>query len=442
MGGFFIPFPKSYNGKIGTNRFSGADKLKKLVGLLVLSTGLLTGCGEEKQNVVNLSYVDTHWTAEYITLDHEVQAIEAKDVLAYCEQGKLLNDIEEDHLSVLGVTFASRMPFIEHDTEIYAFNEVTFVEGDAVYALCKSEHLEEYRAVKLEERPDFLKDETAREIELLPSVVSGTEEILQKLSSEDAIHSYGQDLTIRPFMNSLYTISTGFNGSIEFVFEDDGGFTPYLDFAPYVFQEDHHIALGYDAITNTPYMLMSSDGIHYGQYLLNDDEVWIGVSNLNVRTLLEDDTLKPLEPLPLYELTYESNGQKMTKTISIRFKPNALMTEPSESSATSGGYIHKSPYHPNVPFVFPDAVDVDQKGFERLVEALETATPSKKTGDAGQYGYLTLINGNLGQEFKLSYHKRSKKVDVYITDLKTDEQFKLSSAGAEAFNDIFPQALD
>lgn len=402
---------------------------------------LATGCGRD-QEIVRYDIVEPHWKAEHITPELEVRAIKAKDVLNYCEQGELLNDIEEDHLSLLGVTFASRMPFTEPDTETYAFNELTFVEGDAVYVLCKSEHLEEYRAVKLEARPEFLRDETAREIPLLPSVVSGTEDIQEKLSSEDAIHPYGQDLTIRPFLDSLYTISSGFNGSIEFGIEDDGVFTPYLNFAPYVVREDTHVALGYGTKTKTPYMLMSSDGIYYGQYSLNDDEVWDGVDNLNVRTLLEGDTLKPLEPFPLYELTYESNGQKMTKTISIRFKPNPFITEPTDTDAISIGYVHKSPYHHGVPLYYPDAVSIEGPSYEQLTEALETGTPSTKNGEAGEYMYLTLLKGNRGQEFELSYHKRSKKIDVFVKDVKTGDVFKLSSIGAETFQELFPQAFE
>ncbi|TCI24401.1 hypothetical protein EVJ30_12165 [Exiguobacterium sp. SH5S13] len=402
---------------------------------------LAAGCARD-QEVVRYDVVEAHWTAEHITHDLEVQAIKAKDMLTYCEQGELLNDIEEDHLSLLGVTFASRMPFTEPDTETYAFNEASFVEGDAVYALCKSDHVEGYRAVKLEERPEFLKDETAREISLLPSVVSGTEEIRERLSREEAIHSYRQDLTIRPFMNSLYTISPGFNGSIEFGIGDDGVFTPYLDFAPYVVREDTHVALGYGTKTKTPYMLMSSDGIHYGQHSLNDGELLVGVDNLNVRTLLEGGTLEPLEPFPLYELTYESNGQKMTKTISIRFKPNPFITEPTDTDAVSIGYVHKYPYHPSVPFYYPDAVSIEGQGYERLTEALETGTPSTKSGEAGEYMYLTLLKGNRGQQFELSYHKRSQKVDVFVKDMNTDEQFKLSSEGAKIFHELFPSAVE
>lgn len=402
---------------------------------------LATGCGRD-QEIVRYDIVEPHWKAEHITPELEVRAIKAKDVLNYCEQGELLNDIEEDHLSLLGVTFASRMPFTEPDTETYSFNELTFVEGDAVYVICKSEPLEEYRAVKLEARPEFLKDETARQIPLLPSVVSGTEAIQEKLSSEDAIRPYGQDLTIRPFLDSLYTISSGFNGSIEFGIEDDGVFTSYLNFAPYVVRDDTHVALGYGMKTKKPYMLMSSDGIHYGQYSLNDDEVRDGVDNLNVRTLLEGDTLKPLEPFPLYELTYESNGQKMTKTISIRFKPNPFIMKPTDTDAISIGYVHKYPYHPGVSFNHPDAVSIEGQGYEQLIEALETGTSSTKNGEAGEYRYLTLMKGNRGQKFELSYHKRSKKIDVFVKDMETGNVFKLSSVGAETFQELFPQAFE
>ncbi|MGH1444332.1 MAG: hypothetical protein ACRAUN_12650, partial [Exiguobacterium profundum] len=54
------------------------------------------------------------------------------------------------------------------------------------------------------------------------------------------------------------------------------------------------------------------------------------------------------------------------------------------------------------------------------------------------YPLLTIIDGWKGQEFQLSFKKRSKKVDVYVTDETRDQTFKLSSAGAETFFSYFP----
>ncbi|MGY0203356.1 hypothetical protein ACW7EJ_07130, partial [Acinetobacter soli] len=67
---------------------------------------------------------------------------------------------------------------------------------------------------------------------------------------------------------------------------------------------------------------------------------------------------------------------------------------------------------------------------------------TKRVGESGAYNYLTLFQGNRGQQFELSYHKRSSKVDVYIEEIDTERQFKLTSEGAETFQDVFPQAFE
>lgn len=82
------------------------------------------------------------------------------------------------------------------------------------------------------------------------------------------------------------------------------------------------------------------------------------------------------------------------------------------------------------------------EAYDRLVEAIETARPSTKSGETEDYKYLTLLRGNLGQQFEVSYQQRSKKVDVYVKDVKTGEVFKLSSVGAETFQELYPQAFE
>ncbi|WP_396128018.1 hypothetical protein [Exiguobacterium mexicanum] len=42
----------------------------------------------------------------------------------------------------------------------------------------------------------------------------------------------------------------------------------------------------------------------------------------------------------------------------------------------------------------------------------------------------------------MSYQQRSKKIDVFVKDVKTGEVFKLSSVGAEVFQELFPQAFE
>ncbi|TCI45772.1 hypothetical protein EVJ27_07855 [Exiguobacterium sp. SH3S2] len=412
----------------------------KKITLLWMGMLILTAGCSEKAEVVRYDHIDAHWQAERISSGSRETDVDAEGILKQCEASKLLSTIEGDHFTVLGMAYATRMPFIDNDAEVYAFNEVSYVEGDAVYAFCKSDQLEGYRAVALDTRPSYLKDKTGVEFPLLPTIELASQEVRDALHKPDAIYNDGQE--VRPFLDTLYTISPGFNGGIEFGIGDGGVFFPYFDFGPYLAKFDSYVAIGYDISTNMPYLLLSQDGINYGMYALSDSDLVNGVDSLSVRSLSKGGKMDSMSPLSLYELTYETEGQTKTTTVSIRFKKSPLITETADTDAVSIGYVHKYMYEPGVSFNYPDAVSIRGQGYERLTEALETGTPSTKSGEAGEYMYLTLLKGNRGQQFELSYHKRSQKVDVFVKDMDTDEQFKLSSEGAKIFHELFPGAVE
>lgn len=400
----------------------------------------LSGC-DESEDVVRYNYIESHWTAERVTMDEQVQQADPKTILTQCEEQELVSEIEGEALTMLGIAYATRMPFTEQDGTTYAFTQVAYVEGESLYALCQSNHLEGYRAVKLETRPDFLKDEQGIEIPIRPHIESAADEARDTLQRKDSIYEDGQGQRIRPFTETLMTISPSFNGVIEFGIGDEGIYHPYFDFAPYLVKQDTYVALGYDVSTNLPYMLLSHDGRYYGTHPIHDSDFVQGADHVSVRALVEEKTLDPLQPSPLYELTFELDGQIVTKKLSIRFHPNALLREPSEVEPMSLAYLHRSAYQPNVPFYYPDAISLGHDAHERLIEALNEANPTKRVGESGAYNYLTLFQGNRGQQFELSYHKRSSKLDVYIKEIDTERQFKLTSEGAETFQDVFPQAF-
>ncbi|WP_260564119.1 hypothetical protein [Exiguobacterium himgiriensis] len=407
------------------------------IGLILL----LTGCAAS-EDVVQYEYVASHWTAERMMMNESVQQVDPKTILTQCEEQELVSEIEEETLTMLGIAYATRMPFSEQDGTTYAFTQVAYVEGESLYALCQSNHLESYRAVKLETRPDFLKDEEGIKVPMRPQIESATDEARETLQRKDSIYEDGQGQKIRPFTETLMTISPSFNGTIEFGVGDEGIYHPYFDFAPYLVKHDTNVALGYDVLTNEAYMLLSHDGRYYGTYPIQDSDLVQGVDHISVRVLADEKILEPLQPFPLYELTLEIDGQVVTKTVSIRFQSNALLQEPSEVEPVSLAYLHRFPYQPNVPFHYPDAISLNQDAHTRLIEALNDANPTKRVGDSGAYNYLTLFQGNRSQQFELSYHKRSSKVDVYVKEIDSAQQFKLTSEGAETFRDVFPQAFE
>ena len=88
---------------------------------------------------------------------------------------------------------------------------------------------------------------------------------------------------------------------------------------------------------------------------------------------------------------------------------------------------------------FAEYSEATKEEAKELFDIVNEADPVDRRGEDSEYRYLTLTDGWKGQVFEISYQKRSKKVDIYLTDPLRDQTFKLSSEGAESFLDIFPR---
>ncbi|WP_396128019.1 hypothetical protein [Exiguobacterium mexicanum] len=368
--------------------------------LAAMSLLLMTaGCSEDA-DVIRYDHIEEHWQAERVTINSQEPVVNAEAILNQCEDGELLSELDGETFSILGMAGATRAPFITDDYDGYSFSEVTYVEGDAVYALCQSEQMDGVRAVVLKERPSYLKDEVGTEISFLPTVHVATANERAALHKPDAFYENGQD--IEPYPVTLMRISPGFSGTVEVGIGEGGRFNPYFDFSPNLTPFDLFIALGRDTETNMPYLLMSygGDGARYSASILQDTDLLNGADSLTFRRVHNGGTMEPMTPYPLYDLTIDVDGQKMTKTVSMRYRSNALLTDTANSNEIAVAYLHKYPYHREVPLPYPDAVSVSGEANERLVEALETASPSTKSGETKDYKHLTLLRGNLGNSSK------------------------------------------
>ncbi|ERG66847.1 hypothetical protein M467_06085 [Exiguobacterium chiriqhucha RW-2] len=422
---------------------SGLNMKKR--ALMSLSLLWLTaGCSEDV-DVVRYGHIEEHWQAERVTLNSQEPVVDAETILNQCEDKERLTELDGETFSILGMAYATRAPLMNDDYYGYSFNEVTYVEGDTIYALCKSDRMdgmEGYRAVELAERPAYLKDEVGTEISFLPTVHIATANERAALHKPDAFYDNGQDM--EPYPVTLMRISPGFSGTVEIGIEEGGYFNPFFHFLPNLRPSDVFIALGRDKATNMPHLLQSygGDKARYSSSILQDADLLNGADSLTFRRIHNGGTMEPMTPYPLYDLTIDVDGQNVTKTVSMRYRTSPLLTDPADLDEIAVAYLHQYPYHREVPLPYPDAVNVSGKAYDRLVEALETARPSTKSGDTNDYKYLTLLHGNLGQQFDVSYQQRSKKVDVFVKDVKSGEVFKLSSAGAETFQELFPQAFE
>ena len=413
--------------------------MKKRTLMTLLLLWLTAGCSKDI-DVVRYSHIEEHWQAERIAMHRQEPVVDAEAILNQCEDQERLASLDGETFSVLGMAYATRASFIDDDYDGYSFNEVVYVEGDAVYALCKSDRMEGYQAVELEERPTYLRDEIGTEISFLPTVHVATANERASLHMPDAYHENGQDIESYP--SSIMKITPGLSGVIEIKLGEGGFFNPYFDFSPNLRQFDVFIGLGRSVETNLPLLLMSHDGTHYSSSLLEDAELLNGADSLTFRRVFEGGTMDPLEQIPLYDITVDVNGQTVTKTLSMRYRPSPLLNDPANLDEIAVAYLHKYPYHREVPLSYPDAVSVSEEAYARLIEAINTASPSTKSGETKDYKYLTLLHGNLGQQFEVSYEHRSKKVDVFVKEMKTGEVFKLSSVGAETFQELFPKAFE
>lgn len=417
-------------------------KIRTLAALsLILIT---TGCSEGV-DVVRYGHIEEHWQAERVTLNGQEPVMDAEAILNQCEDKERLAKLDEETFSILGMAYATRSPLITDDYDGFSFTEVTYVEGNAVYALCRSDRMDGmqgYRAVELAERPVYLQDESGTEISFLPTVHVATEAERASLNKPDDFYEDGQE--IEPYPVTLLRISPGLSGTVEIGIGEGGFFSPYFDFSPGLRPFDLFIALGRNTETNLPLLLTSygGDSARYSSSVLQDTDLLNGADSLTFRRVFEGGTMEPMTSYPLYDLSIVMDGQSVTKTVSMRYRPSSFLTDASDLDEIAIAYLHKYPYHREVPLSYPDALNVSGKAYDQLVEAIETASPSTKSGETKVYKHLTLLRGTLGQQFEVSYQQRSKKVDVYVKDVKTGEVFKLSSVGAETFQQLFPQAFE
>jgi hypothetical protein len=145
------------------------------------------------------------------------------------------------------------------------------------------------------------------------------------------------------------------------------------------------------------------------------------------------------------------NGKRVKEEVSLTYTKGEFATNESIKDSTEAGliahpsvprgpffFLHKSPLDEATTLDYPDTLRAAGIDMSDLMNAFKEAEPVNRAGEVGDYPLLTIIDGWKGQEFQLSFQKRSKKVDVYVTDETRNQTFKLSSAGAETFFSYFP----
>lgn len=425
--------------------------MKKLVGLLLLSTGLLTGCGEEKQDVVNLSYVDAHWTVSKYSLEQPVVLESAGETLAACT-GDLTTELKGD-LTVFDTVVASRHPMTDTGWE-YGFKAVTYIQGDENYAMCRDMASPHYSVEMVDAFPEFVDLTAGHSIRHYPSVRPADEAARLAVQNADELTEAGNE--IEPFPDTVMAFSPAIHGEIELTVGDRPSQFPLFAFEPMMADvEDVKLAIGYDSRDAKPYVLLLLADLYVSVsplHTINDPtKEEPTYDDLVVKRLPLDTELVPNKTYPLYEFSYTRDGEAVTETASITYRAAKLLstderktleTHPNEEymPIVTGPlvYLHQEPFDNESTVSYPAVLRAAGNEMDDLIQAIDSAEPTKRVGDQGDYPLLTIVDGLKGQEFKVTYKQRSKKLDIYVTDQSTEETYKLTSEGAETFLSYFP----
>lgn len=425
--------------------------MKKLVGMLMLSTGLLAGCGEEKQDVVNLSYIDTHWTVS--TYAHEQPKIieSVSETLQACT-GDLTTELEGD-LTVFDTVLANRHPMTDTGEE-YAFKSVTYIKGDHDYALCRDMVSNRFQVEVIKSFPNFVDLSAGSVINRRPHVRPA--DVAAEATLRDAEELNEPENAVVPFFDTLVSISPAFDGEIELTVGDRPNQFPLFTFDPTMaHMEEAKVGIGYHPGEKKPYILMMVAELYVSisplDLVLDPTEEVPQYHDLSVERHPLDAELVPDQPYPLYDFSYSRDGETVTETVTITYRASELLSTAERKALESNPedqfmpietkplvYLHQQPFNTESTLSYPYLLRASGIEMDDLIQAIDDAEPTNRSGDAGEYPFLTIVEGLKGQEFDVTYKQRSKKLDIYVTDRSTDETYKLTSEGAETFLSYFP----
>lgn len=429
--------------------------MMKRMLLMLCTVVLLTGCGSEKKDVVQLDYMPEQWNvndlyANQMDTDSETWSTA---ILGACT-GEPLPQIEGD-VTVFNSYAVNRKVMIS-DYDPSSYKLVTFLKGKENYTICYDGDYSNMRLGKIDELPDFLDLTSGVEVPSIPSIEVGTREEEEIVEQSDSSEYLGMPINL--FEDTMVHLTSPLNGAIALTVGEQEGIFPISFIEPYNAQMGTaKIAVGYnDKLKAAHFYFETENGTPSIQpFLVLNEKEWahepIQFEELQVERVLQTDTLEPNVKTPLYTFSYMKNGKRVKEEVSLTYTKGEFATKESIKESTEAGLI-ANPSVPRGPFVFvhksslddattldyPDALRAAGINMSDLMNAFEEAEPVDRAGEVGDYPLLTIIDGWKGQEFQLSFKKRSKKIDVYVTDESSNQTFKLSSAGAETFFSYFP----
>ncbi|WP_214838743.1 hypothetical protein [Exiguobacterium sp. s122] len=399
---------------------------------------------------MKLDYIDEQWIVGNYTSEKKA-TIGVETVLEACT-GELTTTLEGE-LTVRDTVVVSRPPFTNIGDD-FMYKAVTYVEGDQLYAVCRDMVSPHLQAEVVPSFPEQIV--TAQPVDRAPVVLPVSPADKEAFLEAETLQHHPFKLV--PFRDAVFSFSQAFYGEIEIAID---GWPPL--FPLHMFEPasagigDIQMMLASSETESLPYILMRyGDGSVSSQPLevtFDAEMVAPRFESLEIERLpIDTGALMPDVSYPVFALHYEKDGKPETSEMTFTYREGTFSTEEDRDlrqqfadeqlgnqSASPSVYVHKRPFNFDETLGYPDVLKAAGTDFNELIEAVELAEPVKRGGETGEYRLLTIVDGLKGQQFAISFKQRSKKRDVYITDLLSEQTFKLTSTGAETFFSYFPQ---
>ncbi|WP_214749032.1 hypothetical protein [Exiguobacterium sp. s189] len=421
--------------------------MKRLLFTLC-TVGILSGCGGEEVNVVKLDHMPSQWDVRDMNSFTTGPETWASDLLLACTDDPI-PQINED-VTVYHSYVLNRKAMIS-DYDAHAYKLVTYVKGEQNYVICQDGFSPKMRVGLVKKFPSFVQASEGVTIPSNPTIANGTPEQEESLKESDYSDVFEDPVHL--IDETMIQVTPSLNGSIHLTIGEDEGIFPLSIIEPYHAQMGSMtIALGYDEQSKEAYIFAKSEGglLSYDPVvMISENDYWQPkqFEGLKVERGLQADSLEPGVETPVYTFSYMENGKRVTEDVRLTYTGREFATDESieadieSNPAVPSGpfvFVHKTPLDEKATIGYPNVLRAAGIDMSDLMDGIDEAEPVKRKGEIEEYTMLTIIDGWVGQEFQLSFQRRSKKVDVYLTDPKRKQTFKLSSMGAETFFSYFP----
>jgi len=413
-----------------------------IMGLLGLSL-CLGACGKEDVDVIDLGYIDRHWSVTQYPSGEQVQTA-TKDTLTACT-GKRVKTIEED-IEVYDTLNAGRDLFIADDQ--YPSKSVTYAKGEQRYAICHDYDESGYVVEQIEAFPNYVNEDNATVVPVVPTIQSAKLDVPKTKQSD-----YGG--TLRVSDTDGYTLSPALFGELAVVIrsESEGGTRDYLiSIHEFNVVDPTELMLYQDDTRNEPtlvHFFKNEAATELPLITLGNLDTPVTYDDVDVTSHALDSKLVPNELYPIYSISYRVGGKVEKRDLFVRYVEPTFIQDGVDATLTNDTgeplynrgpliYLHDRPLDGEHELPFPKVVRAYGTDYEPLLEAIEAAEVVDRRGEEELYRYLTIMDGWQAQEFEVTFKQRSKKRDIFLTDPKRDVTFKLTSKGAETFVEFFP----